>query len=362
MKIATQVKLGVATLAVALAPCVYGQTMPANTPEAKKAAAQLSEPAGPLQTTQDQQTDRTTIPGATANPGADVNNKLRQPLYENSAAAGGERDMSSNGMQRDSGSSRIAPNGRRGEIGVWLTANGGQGVRVGQVAAGGAADKAGLRSGDIILQVNGNSVASPTATAQQIRAVPIGQIATLTVLRDGTQNQMEVTLMAARPGQSYQVGYGGENGNGSNGNERAAMNADTSGLAARTSRLEQQVESMTEELRQMRQQMSSMSAGGTSPSGNGVESGTGIGTTPSAASPSPSSSATPPQAGSGSTTPSSSATPVSTPTSNTSPAAGGPSTPSAPPAGGSSGSADKDDLFGGSPSSSSSSPSGGTSK
>ncbi len=45
MKIATQLKLGVASFAVALAPYAYGQVMPANTAEAKKAAAQLSEPA-----------------------------------------------------------------------------------------------------------------------------------------------------------------------------------------------------------------------------------------------------------------------------------------------------------------------------
>ena len=254
-----------------------------------------------------------------------------------------------NGMQRDSGTT--AANGQRGEIGVWLTANGGQGVRVGRLARDGAADRAGLKSGDIILQVNGNGVASPSATAQQIRQIPIGQTAMLTVFRDGEQKQMQVTLMAARPGQQYQVGYGGDEG--SNRSERSAMETDSSGLAARTSRLEQQVESMTEELRQMRQQMSSMRTGGT------AEAGSGIGTTPSAASPTPSS-ATAPQSGAASTPPSSSATPISTPTSSTSPAAGGPSTPSTPPAVGSSKS--NDDLFGSTPSSSSSSPSGGTSK
>ena len=46
MKISTQLKLGVVSFAVALAPYAYGQVMPANTAEAKKAAAQLSEPAG----------------------------------------------------------------------------------------------------------------------------------------------------------------------------------------------------------------------------------------------------------------------------------------------------------------------------
>jgi hypothetical protein len=337
--------------------------MPANTAEAKKAAAQLSEAAGaptpalaPTSAiaTPDPQTDRTTVPGYTSNSRVDISNKPRQPLYENSAAAGGNRDMSMNDTQRDSGAP--AANGQRGEIGVWLTENGGRGVRVGRLARDGAAERAGLKSGDIILQVNGNGVASPSATAQQIRQIPIGQMAMLTVVRDGEQKQMQVTLLAARPGQQYQVGYGGDEGN-----NRSAMETDSSGLAARTSRLEQQIESMTEELRQMRQQMSTMRTGSTSTSGAGAESGSGIGTTPSAVSPAPSS-AMAPQSGAASTTPSSSVTPISTPTSSASPAAGGPSTPSAPSAVGSSGSADKQDLFGGTPSSSSSSPSGGTSK
>jgi hypothetical protein len=355
MKIATRLKLAVATLAMFVAPCAYGQTMPANTPEAKKAAAQLSQPAGPTQVTPDQQTDRTTVPGYTPNSTVDTSTKPRQPLYENSAVAGGSRDMSMNGMQRDSGAT--AASGPRGEIGVWLTANGGQGVRVGRLARDGAADRAGLKSGDIILQVNGNGVASPSATAQLIRQVPIGQTATLTVVRDGEQKQIQVTLMPARQGQQYQVGYGGDEG--SHRSERSAMETDSGGLAARTSRLEQQIESMTEEMRQMRQQMASMRANGSATGGTGAESGAGIGTTPSATSPAPSS-ATPPQSGAASTTPSSTATPISTPTSSTSPAAGGPSTPSAPPTVGSSKS--NEDLFGNTPSSSSSSPASGTSK
>src|SRR5262249_18406573 len=144
---------------------------------------------------------------------------------------------------------------QRGEIGVWLVENGGDGVRVARLVRGGAADQAGLKSGDIVTQVNGSSVSSPRTAAQQIRDIAIGRQATLTVMRNGTQQQLQVTLAAARPGQSYQVGYGSENGEDRN---MTSGDRDSSGLAARTARLEQQLQSMNEELHQLREQMSAM--------------------------------------------------------------------------------------------------------
>ena len=100
---------------------------------------------------------------------------MRDVPADNSAMAG----------QRDNTTNNSAIGQRRGEIGVWMVENGGQGVRVDRLARGGAADRAGLRSGDIILQVNGNNVSSPRTAAQQIREIPIGQAANLTLMRDG---------------------------------------------------------------------------------------------------------------------------------------------------------------------------------
>jgi membrane-associated protease RseP (regulator of RpoE activity) len=361
MKIATRFGSGAMTLAVFLTAQAFGQAT-YTTPEAQKAAAQLSQPAGPPMRAQsdtpNQQSDRTTVSGYGSSSSSAADNRPVQPLYENSAATGGQSmpmrdaqaDNSAMAGQRDNGANNAANGQRRGEIGVWLVENGGQGVRVGRLARGGAAEQAGLRSGDIILQVNGNNVASPMTAAQQIRGIAIGQTADLTLLRDGAQQKLQVTLAAARPGQSYQVGYGGENENSSDRGMRSS-GGDSGGLSARTAKLEQQMESMTEELRQMRQQMSSMRAGSAGTPGIGTEpSGAGTGTTPSALSPTPSNSTTP-LSGAGSAASSSSSSPAA----GSNPA--GSSTPS------SASSADKD-LFGtgSSSSSSSTSPAGGTAK
>jgi hypothetical protein len=214
MKIVTHSGWVAMSLAVFLVAQAFGQTTSNTTPEVQKAAAELSLAAGPpprVQTdTPNQQTDRTTVPGYGANSNNAPDNRPVQPIYQNSAAIGGrempmrdaQADNSAMAGQRDNGANNSASGQQRGEIGVWLTENGGQGVRVGRLASGGAADRAGLRSGDIILQVNGNSVASPMMAAQQIRGIPIGQTAMLTVARDGAQQQLPVTLAAARPGQS----------------------------------------------------------------------------------------------------------------------------------------------------------------
>jgi len=365
MKIVTHSGWGAITLAVFLAAQAFGQTTN-TTPEAQKAAAELSLSAGPpprvQSDTPNQQSDRTTVSGYGAASRSAADNRPVQPIYENSAAMGGQgmpmrdaqADNSAMAGQRDNEANSSASGQQRGEIGVWLVENGGQGVRVGRLARGGAADRAGVRSGDIITQVNGNGVSSPSMAAQQIRGIPVGQTAVLTVQRDGSQQQVQVTLAAARSGQSYQVGYGGENDNRSD-RGMTSSGSDNSGLSARTARLEQQMESMTEELRQMRQQMSSMRAGDAGISGIGTEpSGAGIGTTPSAVSPTPSN-PTPPQSGAGSATSSSSPSPAA----GTNPA--GSSAPSSASSG-SSGSADTQDLFGSRSSSSSTSPSGGSSK
>ena len=44
---------------------------------------------------------------------------------------------------------------RRGELGVWMGETGGPGVQILRITGGSAAEQAGLRVGDVILQVNG---------------------------------------------------------------------------------------------------------------------------------------------------------------------------------------------------------------
>jgi hypothetical protein len=355
MRIGTQLKCGITTLAVALASCVYGQAAPANTPDAGRAA------------TRNQHADNAALPGSS---GAGMSNAAanapRQPLYENSAATD-DRSMLRNrddanrsaaNRQGDANGSMSSSTGQqRGEIGVWLVENGGQGVRVGRVTMGGAADRAGLRSGDVILEVNGRDVASPLTAAHEIRGIPVGQSVSLTVFRDGARQQLPVTVAAEQPGQAYRVGYGGDD---------SGIPGPGNGIAARTARLEQQMESMNEELRQLRQQMSgrggTTGAGGPAAGGaTGVESGAGIGPMTNTTEPN---SATPPQYGAGSTNPSatstSNASPGTTPNaSTTATGSAGSNSTTGTAAGTNSGTGSSaQDLFGPSSASGSASPSG----
>lgn len=149
------------------------------------------------------------------------------------------------GTQQEAGNSQITGAGQqRGELGVWLVENGGPGVEITRITEDSAAKQAGLRAGDIILQVNGRGASSPEATARMIRQIPIGQTAMLTIWRDGDQQQMQVAMQPAR--EVHQVAFRDESG---------SANGD---LASRTMRLEQQLGTVMQELQQMRQEVAQL--------------------------------------------------------------------------------------------------------
>ncbi|HEX3600313.1 MAG TPA: PDZ domain-containing protein [Lacipirellulaceae bacterium] len=298
----------------------------------------LSPPAQSTQLTDTKNAPVANLNSPAATTDSAANQGPPQRLYENSAAMGSRpgmpapdmlqnRAMSANGQQStDNNSQMNGANQRHGELGVWLIETGRQGVRIGRINAGSAADRAGLKAGDVILQVNGQDTSSPSTAARIVRSIPIGQTATLTIWRDGKQQDMQVAMEPAR--SSYQVGYRGDN------NSEVA-NGQSGDLSSRTMRLEQEVESMTEELRQMRQEMMSLrGAGSATPAANSTQPGTGIGTSTPAATPMPSTSRssdlTPPQAGAGSATPTTPA--AAAPSSSTAPAPS--STGAAPSTGG----------------------------
>lgn len=142
---------------------------------------------------------------------------------------------------------------RRGELGIWMGETGGPGVQILRVTRGSAADQAGLRVGDIILQVNGRGAVTPQETASLIKQINIGQTGTLSIWRNGNQEQVQVTMQPIRErareiaGEtSRQVGFEGS---------EVAPNSD---LAARTERLEQQINSLTQELTSLRQEMAQL--------------------------------------------------------------------------------------------------------
>jgi putative serine protease PepD len=68
------------------------------------------------------------------------------------------------------------------------------GALVKEVSAGGAAEKAGIKAGDVITAFDGIPVASATDLTAQVRTLAAGADATLTVYRDGKTQDIDVTL------------------------------------------------------------------------------------------------------------------------------------------------------------------------
>jgi Do/DeqQ family serine protease len=102
---------------------------------------------------------------------------------------------------------------RRGQLGVAvdqvtsdlakrLGLNEARGILVTQVAEGSAAAKAGLRQGDIILAFNGAPVSDPNSLRNSVAGTEPGTEVTMTVFRDGGQQQVRATLDEFVPRQS----------------------------------------------------------------------------------------------------------------------------------------------------------------
>ena len=80
----------------------------------------------------------------------------------------------------------LRPGDRPGRIGAAVAAAGGGGLLVGRVHSGSPASSAGLRQGDVILNVNGRDVGSAEQLQQQVgQAASRSQAARLLVRRDG---------------------------------------------------------------------------------------------------------------------------------------------------------------------------------
>jgi Do/DeqQ family serine protease len=69
-----------------------------------------------------------------------------------------------------------------------------KGVAIVQVQPGGAAERAGLRKGDVITAYNGVAVNDPNAFRNHVATTPPGTEVTITILRDGQEQQVRATL------------------------------------------------------------------------------------------------------------------------------------------------------------------------
>jgi S1-C subfamily serine protease len=90
-----------------------------------------------------------------------------------------------------------------------------RGIVIGGVTAGGAGEKAGLKQGDVILQLNGKDVSDTNVFRNEIAAMAPGTEVTLTIWRNSAQQQVRVRL-AEWTGDAgtepEQGGGGGETG------------------------------------------------------------------------------------------------------------------------------------------------------
>lgn len=68
------------------------------------------------------------------------------------------------------------------------------GVLIGDILEGGPAEKAGLKSGDIVVKLNGKTVETANALRNSIANTPPGSTVELEVFRDGQRKEFEVTV------------------------------------------------------------------------------------------------------------------------------------------------------------------------
>lgn len=69
-----------------------------------------------------------------------------------------------------------------------------KGVLIADLSAGSPADRAGLRRGDVIRAINGQEVNDPNSLRNRISSMQPGSEVTLTILRNGQQQQVKATL------------------------------------------------------------------------------------------------------------------------------------------------------------------------
>lgn len=97
------------------------------------------------------------------------------------------------------------------DIAASLGLNQVEGVLVNAVNAGGPADQAGVKQGDVILQINGQGVNGPNELRNAVADMTPGSEVTLTLWRNGNQQQVRVHLgtLTAQTAQQAQSGNAG---------------------------------------------------------------------------------------------------------------------------------------------------------
>ena len=88
----------------------------------------------------------------------------------------------------------VTVQGVTGELAAGLGLSKSEGALVSGVTAGGAAEKAGIKRGDVIMSYQGRSVIDTNSFRNEIAATKPGTTITLGVLRDGRTSEVKATL------------------------------------------------------------------------------------------------------------------------------------------------------------------------
>src|SRR5689334_3671109 len=88
--------------------------------------------------------------------------------------------------------------GREAELGVRISDVTSGGVKIEGVDAGSAAEKAGLKNGDVILEFDGEHVRSARQLARLVRETPPGRTVKATISRDGRKQDVQITTDEGR--------------------------------------------------------------------------------------------------------------------------------------------------------------------
>jgi Do/DeqQ family serine protease len=88
------------------------------------------------------------------------------------------------------------------------------GVIVSSVSTGGAADRAGVKQGDVITEFNGQQVRDSNALRNRVAQSAPGSTADLTVTREGTERHLSIKLDELKPDTMARNGRNGESADG----------------------------------------------------------------------------------------------------------------------------------------------------
>jgi Do/DeqQ family serine protease len=100
----------------------------------------------------------------------------------------------------------VTVQGVTGDLAAGLGLSKAEGALVSGVTPGGAADKAGIRRGDVILGYQGRAVVDTNAFRNEIAATRPGTTITLQIMRDGRSSEVKATLAEASPAKRGERG------------------------------------------------------------------------------------------------------------------------------------------------------------